>query len=103
MTWHRVASAEEAASARRWLAASVGGVDIAVTRLGDDWFAVEDRCTHAGCPFSEEASIEDARIVCNCHGSEFELRTGEVLRGPAEYPVRTFPARLNGDVLEVEL
>ena len=41
-------------------------------------------------------------IVCNCHGSEFDLRTGDVLRGPAEYPVRTFAVRVVDDRLEVE-
>jgi nitrite reductase/ring-hydroxylating ferredoxin subunit len=78
-------------------------MDFAVAALGDAWFAVEDRCTHAGCPFSEEASLEDGRIVCHCHGSEFDLRTGEVQRGPAEDPVRTFPVRVAGDTLEVEV
>lgn len=103
MAWHRVASTDEAAAVRRWLPVAAGGQEIAVTRLGEDWFAVHDRCTHAGCPFSEEASIEDGRIVCNCHGSEFDLRTGEVLRGPAEYPVRTFAVRLGDEGLEVEV
>jgi nitrite reductase/ring-hydroxylating ferredoxin subunit len=103
MTWHRVASSDEAANVRRWLPVSAAGEHIALTRQDEEWFAVQDRCTHAGCPFSEEASIEDGRIVCNCHGSEFDLRSGEVLRGPAEYPVRTFHVRMSGEGLEVEV
>ena len=67
------------------------------------WYAVEDRCSHAGCPFSQEAALEGGTIVCNCHGSEFDLASGEVLRGPAEYPVRTIPVRVNGDRIEVDL
>ena len=103
MTWHLVASTDDAAGVRRWLAVSAGGEDVALTRIGAEWFAVQDRCTHAGCPFSEEASVEDGRIVCNCHGSEFDLRTGEVMRGPAEYPVATFPVRVSPEGLEVEV
>jgi nitrite reductase/ring-hydroxylating ferredoxin subunit len=76
---------------------------LALASVDGDWYAVEDRCTHAGCPFSEEASLEGSTIVCNCHGSEFDLTTGEVQRGPAEYSVRTVPVRVVGDRIEVEL
>lgn len=103
MAWREAASAAGATRARPWLSVTLDGVEVALARVGEAWFAVEDRCSHAGCPFSSEASIEDGRIVCNCHGSEFELATGEVVRGPAENPVRTFPVRLNGDVIEVDV
>ena len=103
MAWHPVASIEDAERARPWLSARAGRVEIAIARLGDDWFAVEGRCTHAGCAFAEDATLEDGTIVCSCHGSEFDLRTGAVQRGPAEYDVRTFPVRIAGDRLEVDV
>jgi nitrite reductase/ring-hydroxylating ferredoxin subunit len=103
VSWQPVASVADAERAAPWLAVRVAGRDIAIARLGDAWLAVEDACTHAGCPFSSDADLVDGTIVCNCHGSEFDLRTGEVLRGPAEYPVRTFAVRVAGDRLEVEL
>ena len=38
-------------------------------------------CPHAGCTVGYVAA---ARIIaCPCHGSEFDARTGSVLRGPA--------------------
>ena len=37
-------------------------------------------CTHQGCPVSE---VADGRIICPCHGSQFEADTGEVAEGPA--------------------
>ncbi|WP_422746192.1 ubiquinol-cytochrome c reductase iron-sulfur subunit [Mycobacterium sp. WMMD1722] len=40
-------------------------------------------CTHAGCTVSE---IQDAEIVCPCHGSRFNL-DGTVARGPATQPL----------------
>ena len=103
LAWREAASVADTTRARPWLAVSVDGVELAIAMVGGAWFAVEDRCSHAGCPFSSEASIEDGTIVCNCHGSEFELATGEVLRGPAEYPVRTFPARSRNGAVEVDL
>lgn len=103
MTWHRVASIVEAERVHRWLPAEIAGVNVVLARLDERWFAVEDRCAHAGCPFSEEATLEAGIIVCNCHGSEFDLRTGELRRGPAERSIRAFPVRANEGYLEIEL
>ncbi len=64
-----------------------GDVAVAVVRHADGWVMVEDRCTHADCPFSLDGEVFDGVLACNCHGSEFDLRTGEVLLGPAERPL----------------
>lgn len=103
MTWHGAASVDELRRARPWLALHVGGIDLVVAGAGGAWYGVEDRCTHAGCAFSEDAELAGTDIVCNCHGSEFDLRTGAVRRGPAEHPVRTFPVRIVDDRVEVEV
>ena len=103
MTWRAVARVADAARARPWLPVAIDGDDFVLATLEGRWFAVEDRCSHAGCPFSSEASLEGSTIVCNCHGSEFELATGEVRRGPAERPVRSVPARIAGETIELDL
>ena len=103
MTWREVATTSDAARERSWLPVEVNGTRLAIVSVDGAWYAVEDRCSHAGCPLSEEAALEGGTIVCNCHGSEFDLASGEVLRGPAEYPVRTVPARVRGDRIEVDL
>ncbi|MGC9381792.1 Rieske (2Fe-2S) protein [Streptomyces sp. MH13] len=41
-------------------------------------------CTHARCPINK---LEGAKLVCPCHGSEFDARTGEVLHAPASVPL----------------
>ncbi|NHN54917.1 Rieske (2Fe-2S) protein [Calidifontibacter sp. DB0510] len=41
-------------------------------------------CTHQGCSVS---SVEGQKIVCPCHGSEFSIRDGSVLNGPATQPL----------------
>ena len=103
MSWHRVASIADAQRAKPWLAADVAGVAVALARLKERWYGVEDRCAHAGCAFSEDATLEAGTIVCSCHGSEFDLTTGELRRGPAERPVRAFPVRAREGYLEIEL
>ena len=103
MRWQPIAALADALRARPWLPVDVDGAPVVIAALDGQWYAVADACTHAGCPFSEEASLEDGVIVCNCHGSEFDLRTGEVRRGPAEVAVRTYPVRVAGERLEIEV
>jgi nitrite reductase/ring-hydroxylating ferredoxin subunit len=103
VAWHDAAPEEVLLGARPWLQLRVAGVRLVVAAVDGTWYGVEDRCSHAGCAFSEDAELEGSDIVCSCHGSEFDIRTGEVLRGPAEEPIRTFPVRLAGGRLEVGL
>lgn len=86
---------------RRPIATPNGGV--LLVHLPDGWVAIADRCTHAGCPFSSDGEVDGERMICDCHGAEFDLRTGAVLRGPAELPVSTFPIRVVDDRLEVAM
>lgn len=103
MAWKHAASLEQARAARPWLPLTVDRVRLVIAAADGAWYAVEDRCTHAGCAFSEEADLAGHDIICNCHGSEFDIRTGAVLRGPAEEPVRAIPVRLAGEDLEIDL
>lgn len=81
----------------------IGGRELALARLPDgDWVAFDDTCTHEECPLSE-GDLEGERIICYCHGSEFDLRTGDVLEGPAEDPLTIYPVRIEGGELQVEL
>ena len=60
--------------------------------------ALSPICTHRGCT----VDIEGARLVCPCHGSTYE-RTGAVVRGPAERPLRVLPTRREGRRLHVDV
>jgi nitrite reductase/ring-hydroxylating ferredoxin subunit len=81
----------------------IEGREIALARLPDgSWVAFDDSCTHEECPLSQ-GDLEGERIVCYCHGSEFDLRTGEVLEGPAEDPLSIYSVRVEDGELEVAL
>jgi nitrite reductase/ring-hydroxylating ferredoxin subunit len=41
-------------------------------------------CTHAQCPINK---LEGTKLICPCHGSEFDATTGEVLHAPATVPL----------------
>jgi len=103
MTWHRTDLAADAMHERAWNTAVVDGQPIAFIAWDGRWYALEDRCSHAGCAFSEDGEIDGFRVICDCHGSEFDIRTGEVLQGPAQDPVTTFPVRIEAGTIEVAL
>ncbi len=42
-------------------------------------------------------------VICDCHGSEFDLRTGAVVRPPAVVPIATFSVRIADGRVEVEV
>ena len=72
--------------------ADLDGVPVSVVRHASGWVAVDEMCTHAACPFADDGEVFDGTVLaCNCHGSEFDLRTGEVLLGPAERALTVRP------------
>ena len=75
---------------------------IAIFRVGDELLAVEDRCTHQDYPLSE-GDVRGEEVTCPLHGACFNLRTGIATCGPCNGPVRTFPLRIVGDQVEVDL
>jgi 3-phenylpropionate/trans-cinnamate dioxygenase ferredoxin subunit len=81
-------------SARRF---DVDGHRIAVVRVGDDLYALGDRCSHANISLSEgEIDPDERTLECWKHGSEFSLETGEALTLPATRPVPTYEVRVDG-------
>jgi nitrite reductase/ring-hydroxylating ferredoxin subunit len=61
---------------------------IAIFCLGERVLAVEERCSHRAGPLSE-GKLVDGRVVCPWHGSEFEISTGDVKKGPAKRCLKT--------------
>ena len=78
----------------------VGGVALAVVRIDDDVYAVEDRCSHADVALSE-GEVEGCTLECWLHGSRFDLRTGNPSGPPATTPVPTYPVSVEGDTVFV--
>ena len=62
---------------------------LAVYRVAGRWRAIADRCPHAGAVLSA-GEIDGAVVTCPGHGSRFDIRTGERLRGPADTDIEAF-------------
>lgn len=67
---------------------------VAIAHIDHRLLGVSDECTHAGCSLAEGELVErDEGIQCACHGSVFDLETGEPIEGPAADPVLVFAVR----------
>jgi 3-phenylpropionate/trans-cinnamate dioxygenase ferredoxin subunit len=76
----------------------VGEDRIALFRIGEDVYAIGDRCSHAEASLAE-GEIFDEAVECPRHGSEFDLRTGEPGSFPATRPVPVYVVDVvDGDV-----
>jgi 3-phenylpropionate/trans-cinnamate dioxygenase ferredoxin component len=79
----------------------VDGHWIALVRIGEDFYAIGDRCTHADISLAEgEVYPEEREIECWKHGSTFSVVTGEPQSLPATRPTPTYAVTVDGaDVL----
>jgi len=80
----------------------VGGYEIAVANVQGTFYALSDICTHRGCSLSE-GELDGTTLECICHGSRFDVSTGDVLRGPAERSVQVYAVRVQGEALVVDV
>ena len=80
---------------------NVAGERIAVAKVSGTLHAFDDTCTHLGCSLAD-GDLEGTVVTCPCHGSRFDVTTGEVLRGPAREPVRSYAVRVGNQALPVE-
>jgi Rieske Fe-S protein len=69
-----------------------GRADVIVLNLGGEGYrALSSICTHEGCTVS---SFTNGRVLCACHGSEFD-RNGTNVAGPAPRPLRQYATALD--------
>jgi Rieske Fe-S protein len=69
-----------------------------IRRDSADYRAIAARCTHQGCQVRPGGEF----LTCPCHGSTFDL-DGAVVRGPAQRPLATFPVKVEGGRVEIDL
>jgi 3-phenylpropionate/trans-cinnamate dioxygenase ferredoxin component len=79
-------------------------LEIGVFNCAGSYYAIEDRCSHDDGPLAEgELDAETCTVECPRHGSRFDLKTGKPLTLPAYAPVDTFPVRVDGDLIKLEV
>lgn len=78
----------------------VGIKSIVLVNVGGEFYAVGGTCTHARCSLAE-GWLEEYRLVCPCHFTEYDVRTGQQVKWAYGGPLATFPVKRIGEALFV--
>jgi 3-phenylpropionate/trans-cinnamate dioxygenase ferredoxin subunit len=71
----------------------VDDVPVLLLRVGDDFYCIEDICTHDGQPLADGPMV-GCEITCPRHGARFDVRDGKATCMPATEPVATYPVEV---------
>lgn len=78
---------------------NVEGRMVALANVDGTYYVFGDTCTHMQCSLSD-GTLDGDVVECPCHGSQFNVRTGAVVEGPAQEPVPVYAVRVQGqDIL----
>ncbi len=80
----------------------VEGRKIALFNIDNEFYAIDDECTHASGPLSE-GSVEGTVVTCPWHGATFDVTTGEVLGAPAFDGVKKYNVQVEGNDIKIEI
>ena len=84
------------------LAVDAAGRDLALFRLGDEVLALDNLCTHGNARLCD-GFVEDGQVECPLHQGRFDLRTGAPTCEPVTDRVRTWPVRIEGGRVFVQV
>ena len=99
--WVKVAQAGDVPEGKAKVVVAQGQ-RLALSNVGGNYFAVQDLCTHDNGPLGEGELVGDL-IECPRHGARFNVKTGQAVTLPAILPVRTFPVRVMGNEIQVQI
>jgi len=78
------------------------GTPILLVNLDGTLYAIGNTCTHMGCPLSR-GTLKGDTVQCACHGSVFNVKSGEVIRGLAKKPEPKYELEVSGDQILVRM
>ncbi|MGD9902218.1 MAG: Rieske (2Fe-2S) protein [Vicinamibacterales bacterium] len=87
---------------RDLLGVRIGGIPIALYALADGVYATANLCPHLGAQLSFGCVVE-GYVECPMHHALFDIRTGVSDGAVTDRNVRTFPVKMEGDRIWVEL
>jgi len=101
MAWTRIAALAQVKEN------GVIGVEVAGKEIGLYWvegavYATDNICTHALARLSE-GFLDGDCIECPVHQAVFNVKTGDVVGGPATDPLKTYPCRAEGEDVLVDI
>ena len=78
------------------------GQTYAVYRFDDKVYATDGLCTHEKIHLADGLVMEHV-IECPKHNGRFDLRTGQALGAPVCVHLKTYPARVDNGMIEIQV
>jgi uncharacterized membrane protein/nitrite reductase/ring-hydroxylating ferredoxin subunit len=100
-SWTRPVCNQSELADGQMLLALIGNERIVIGRCSEGLFAFSDHCTHRGGPLSDGALV-DCTVQCPWHGSQFDIRTGRVVSGPAEEKLKLYQIEIRAGEVYVK-
>lgn len=101
MAFERAARMEDLLDGRG-RAVELAGRPVALFRVGDEVYAIEDRCPHADAPLSG-GTLSGCVVVCPLHGWDFDVRTGFKPGDPDGFPIPRYAVRVESGEVFVDV
>jgi nitrite reductase/ring-hydroxylating ferredoxin subunit len=80
----------------------LGDLQIAIYNVEGEIYATDNICTHAFAMLTD-GFLDGDVIECPLHGGCFKVKTGEGMGAPISEDIKTYPVRLNGDTIEINI
>lgn len=96
--FEKVASLSEVPSGEMKLAKAPNGVQVTLANVEGEIFCFENMCSHEDASLSFGWLLADiCQVECPLHEGRFDLKTGAATQAPAEFPIKTYTVRVEGD------
>ena len=82
--------------------AEADSTQILLVNLANDYFAIGNICSHKGCKLST-GTLTGEVVQCRCHGSQYKVKTGEIVRGPTKKPEPAYEVKVENDQILVKI
>ena len=79
------------------------GEPLCLYNLAGSIYATHDICTHGAANLSDGFIIDNQHIECPFHQGMFDIKTGAASAAPCSHALKTYPVRVVGDAVEVDL
>jgi nitrite reductase/ring-hydroxylating ferredoxin subunit len=83
-------------------AVDVTGVSVLLANVAGEYYAIGNKCTHRGCKLSNGV-FDGETVKCPCHKSVFNVKTGEVVHGPASKPATKYAVKVEEEQILVSV
>jgi nitrite reductase/ring-hydroxylating ferredoxin subunit len=87
---------------REGRAVKIAGLEIAIFNINGRFLTIDNKCPHKGGPLCD-GFTSGTTVVCPLHGQRFDLESGMPVLASQEDCLTTYPTKLEGDVILVNL